>query len=1222
MAVMDEQLDPGYETGEVPRRPDSPLDAPWRPSYMQPVAPTPPSVVRAQPTRPAPPAEMREYRPTTRERDVARAQSALEGLGVERAGARRIAQTVLGGPQSNLPLGAGLIDVPLLPALPYFMEEGYRSTERAAGAFERGDYGTAALEYLGAVAQTAPGAFAAREVAPGVAKALKSAGVALGESMAANAVTSPMARGQRGTFLPETFFTPQEKANISIAQELEAKGTSPDDVLVQTGLVRDLDGSWAVEISDDKMKFKALEAVKAAREPIVQRINDIEVAMQVRDILDRGGSMGNAARTIRVQTGQDPSPKALTLAQQRTNEQLEAALENANNSLTAPIKGLKYADVIEHPELFQRIPELAEMQVDFVTQADLGGKRTAGHFDPSAPGMGVIRARAQYLRPGEDYGRSLFTHETQHAIDYMSGKDYGISPDTIKEASDYWKAQEPAIRMNYNAENTALYARELMEKSPGMTAEQALDKTLADAWHYGESKDYAKPGVTINPENGMPYTDEGPLRSATINIIENVPADQIQRRAEEAAQRLRENQLKRHTADPTEAGRYEQYMSNVGEARARLTETRLDLTPEERRDIFPMREGMMALDRPPEALKTIGELTGGRYGTKRVAAPAASMGPERSLREVLEDEPYTLRTLENLPGKRTMIPMSEIREQMRRPEVTKAEKDVLERVLARTEGDSISAENLVREVGLETKDFTLAPKDTDRFADYGLQNVNRGTTPEELADWSSQPAQNARTTIHRSPTPTATNNHFGDPNYFGHTRAFEDSQGIPHVVEIQSDLVQKAGKELTLEERTRLENAFDSVIAQEVVVNPIRQRYPYTFQNEDITWASTAAKDIISKQEQLLQANPDFVMLLENGISSRLSTELRNALNIDVRFGNEGDLLRYIASMPNTVSRGVGGLPRPPNEQHLALSVALHEELRDISNTLSLLGSEHSAKLAEGGAATAQRPMFKNWERRLIREELSRAATPQLNPEYESLRNRAKSALKYAKQIEDSYVEQGFSRTDRMIAAATAPFRKEAEDFAQRALEVEQYKPVPPVVRFADADTVALIESWPRRIEVTPGEVMAPELAGKRLMGSRAGTANDWTYTGNVRVDESGIWAAERYPIDVTGNQIGESLWSTTGTSNLSEETINKLTRVSDKFEYPEHQGIYDRYKKEVANYLKSLGGRQVKDDKGHSWWEVPVDPKKAKRTQLFSMGGGAAAVAAGGAATYNSEEQ
>jgi len=345
---------------------------------------------------------------------------------MERAGARRTAQTVLGGPQSNLPLGIGLADIPLLPALPYFMEEGYRSTERAAGALERGQYGTAALEYLGAVGQMLPGGFAAREVAPGVSKVLKSAGVSMLDSLGANAVTSPMARSQRGVFLPETSFTPQEKAKVSAAQELEAKGASPDEVLVQTGLLRDLDGSWAVELSDDKMKFKALQAVQAARAPVVQRISDIESALQVREILERGGSMGNAARTIRVQTGQDPSPKALDLAQKKTVEQLDAALENANNSLMAPIRGLKMKDVVEHPELFDRIPELAEMQVDFLTKSELGG--AGGHMDAPA---NAIRLQTQYMRPGEDYGRSIMAHELQHSIDYRADRDYGISTDTI-----------------------------------------------------------------------------------------------------------------------------------------------------------------------------------------------------------------------------------------------------------------------------------------------------------------------------------------------------------------------------------------------------------------------------------------------------------------------------------------------------------------------------------------------------------------------------------------------------------------------------------------------------------------------------------------------------------------------------------------------------------------------------------------------------------------------
>lgn len=625
-----------------------------------------------------------------------------------------------------------------------------------------------------------------------------------------------------------------------------------------------------------------------------------------------------------------------------------------------------------------------------------------------------------------------------------------------------------------------------------------------------------------------------------------------------------------------------------------------------------MREGMMALDRPPEALKSISELTGGLYGPRQIAAPAASMAPERSLREVLEDEPYTLRTLENLPGKRTMIPMSEIRDQMRRPEVTKAEKDVLERVLAGREGDSISAEDLVAGVRRETEPYGLAPKEyfgDQKFANYGLQNIDRETGPPGEVVQGPRPdgtwgdleerAVEGRTTVHRSPTPTATNNHFNDPNYFGHTRAFEEN-GIPHVVEIQSDLVQKAGKEVTPAERTMLEQGNAAIDAQSLAVEGVLRSAP--FRNNDYA-------DMAAQLEQVLpaldQSNADAVFLIGDYLNRSVSRLIRGATPEET----VENTLRTLKT------EWIGYGP----DLRTDAARAMRNALDDFNANLNVRRAENDAKLAEQTVATAQRPMFKNWERRLIREELSRAATPQLTPEYASFTKRAKDMLKYVRQIEDTY--EGTASRAR-IDFITAPHRKEAEDFARQALEVEKYKPIPPVVRFADADTVALIESWPRKIEIIPGEVMAPELAGKRLMGSRAGTANDWVYTGNVGVDESGIWAAERYPIDVTGNQIGEPLWSTTGTSNLSEDTINKLTRVSDKFEYPEHQGIYDRYKKEIANYLKSLGGKQVKDGKGHGWWEVPVDPKKAKRTQLFSMGGGAAAVAAGGAATYNSEEQ
>ena len=70
------------------------------------------------------------------------------------------------------------------------------------------------------------------------------------------------------------------------------------------------------------------------------------------------------------------------------------------------------------------------------------------------------------------------------------------------------------------------------------------------------------------------------------------------------------------------------------------------------------------------------------------------------------------------------------------------------------------------------------------------------------------------------------------------------------------------------------------------------------------------------------------------------------------------------------------------------------------------------------------------------------------------------------------------------------------------------------------------------------------------------------------------------------------------------------MKRIPGKFEDEGHQGIYDRYKKEIANYLKTLNGKHVTDDRGHGWWEVPIDPKQ-KRTPLFGMGGAAAAGAA-----------
>ena len=955
------------------------------------------TVLRREPAPAPPPAEMREYEPTLRERAVDRASSTLERLGFDRAGARRTAQSVLGGPQSNLPLGVGLIDIPIAPSIPFLMQEGYRGTERAMSAAQQGDYGRAALEYLGAAAAMSP-------VSAAVPPVAREVGKVLGKTMAARPITAPMAQGQRGVFLGEKLFTPQERARVSTAEKLEREGVSPEEVMVQTGLVRDLDGTWSVEISDDKMRLKALDAVKAARQSVANRMTDIDAAKTIRASIDQGMTAEQAAADYKELTGQEPSANALGLAFRRSVEQLDAAWLNASSSMLAPIRGLKLKDVIEHPELFKRIPEFAEMQVDFLPESELGRGAT-GAYTAGQPGS--LSLRSGFINPiNEQEGARTVVHELQHAVSNQGGRDATVSPAMMDVADE---------------------------------------------------------------EIGF----VGP----------RAPGEQMSR-----------------------------YKSAEDEVRARVAEARLGMSPEERAQVYPFQQGPGGMDIPRERVASLYDLSGGVFGTARSRQRGAvDLGPRPiPLSEALADQPTTLRVLENLPGKRTTVTAEELREQMRRPEVTKAEKDVLERVLSRMEGGSISSQQLVKEVGLETAPYRLEPADSDEFADYGLFNIDRDTTP---APWVGREpnAQNARTTVYRSPTETSEDNHFQDPKYFGHTRAFE-ADGIPHVVEIQSDLVQKAGKELTAEERQRLEQGNAALDSQ---LNAVKDMY------ESKNFVGSSFSDMADVLERNLpaleSANEDFRLVF--------GSRLKEYPPFRISGLDEDDALDLAIRM----LRNEYG-----EENRLGAADALYRALGRFENDLEVRKTENMAKLAERGAAEAQRPMFKNWERRLIREELSRAS-----------------------------------------ASGT------------------------PVVRFADADTVAKVEGWP--------EVNAAERDRLRY----AVEAQQRTVEETERLYES---AKARNVDEDTMLRRELAMGSARATlRNLMAELDRAGGESTGRF-YKQYQGIYDRYNKEVTNYLKSLGGKQVKDEYGHGWWEVPVKPQQ-RRTQIFGMG---AAAAGAGAAGYN----
>lgn len=119
-----------------------------------------------------PQAVMKPFDPTIRQRLADFLQAGFEGMGVDRYKARQNAQSIIGGPSSNLPLSMGLADVvPFLGTAMQTEEAGIMGGEAIESA-KRGDYGTAALQTGGAVLGMVPGAVGTVKAIKGLPKNL------------------------------------------------------------------------------------------------------------------------------------------------------------------------------------------------------------------------------------------------------------------------------------------------------------------------------------------------------------------------------------------------------------------------------------------------------------------------------------------------------------------------------------------------------------------------------------------------------------------------------------------------------------------------------------------------------------------------------------------------------------------------------------------------------------------------------------------------------------------------------------------------------------------------------------------------------------------------------------------------------------------------------------------------------------------------------------------
>ena len=169
------------------------------------------------------------------------------------------------------------------------------------------------------------------------------------------------------------------------------------------------------------------------------------------------------------------------------------------------------------------------------------------------------------------------------------------------------------------------------------------------------------------------------------------------------------------------------------------------------------------------------------------------------------------------------------------------------------------------------------------------------------------------------------------------------------------------------------------------------------------------------------------------------------------------------------------------------------------------------------------------------------------------------------------------SAEDASVSSQVGPMRKNwhrrliREELADAARSGEK------VVRFADADTVAKVEGWP----------LVREQAERDLHQAKA----DLEYS--TRALEAGDDYARDYKME--GPEADARRQEALARVEEAQAEVTRLQEVLDdpkspKFA-PEHQGIYDRHKKDVESFVKSLGGKPVLDEEGHGWYEVPVTP-------------------------------
>lgn len=179
---------------------------------------------------------IKPFDPTIRQRLSDFLQAGFEGLGMNRYKARQNAQSIIGGPSSNLPLNMGLADVVPFLGTTMQTEEAAIMGGEAVESAKQGNYGTAALQAGGAVLGMVPGA-------AGTVKAAKLLPKNLPVGLSIQAVDgiptgAPPGPNLVSTRLPTAVKRTEDPLTSRLVIDLQAAKQDPEAFAHNMGLIR------------------------------------------------------------------------------------------------------------------------------------------------------------------------------------------------------------------------------------------------------------------------------------------------------------------------------------------------------------------------------------------------------------------------------------------------------------------------------------------------------------------------------------------------------------------------------------------------------------------------------------------------------------------------------------------------------------------------------------------------------------------------------------------------------------------------------------------------------------------------------------------------------------------------------------------------------------------------------------------------------------------------